>query len=353
MKLKPLSKQVIVVFGASSGIGRQAALDFAKRGARVAAVARGEDGLRTLIDEIHTEGGEAFYAVADAVDFGQVKAAADEAVKRYGRIDTWVHTAGVLMVARVEDTTPDEFKRVIEVNLLGQINGTLAAIPHLRQSAGALIMISSVEAIRALPLQSAYAASKHGISGFLQSLRAEFIHEKAPISITEIMPAVINSPIWETARNKTGKKLFTPLPPSFHPKIVSDAILYAAENPIRRMIAGSPGLGVEFLGRISPALADNATAWVGYRQLGEDPADPDAKDDLFSPVTESDRVEGHLGGVSVGFDPVSWIRTRRPSTKLLLWAGGLAGTLAFLTFMRNGSGGIKRQNGRRLRDASG
>src|SRR5215203_1706710 len=171
--------------GASSGIGRETALRFAKRGAKVVVAARSEPGLHSLVDEIRGDGGEATAVVADTSDFGQVKAVADRAVEEYGRLDTWVHHAAVGLFATFEDTTPEEFGRVIDVNLMGQVYGAMAALPHLkREGRGALIHISSVEAKRSLPLQSAYCASKHGIDGFLEVLRVELMREGAPVSVT-------------------------------------------------------------------------------------------------------------------------------------------------------------------------
>jgi NAD(P)-dependent dehydrogenase (short-subunit alcohol dehydrogenase family) len=337
MKLKPINEQVVVVFGASSGIGRQAALNFAARGAKVVAAARGEAGLHSLVEEILSEGGQAFYVVADTANYEQVENVARECVRCYGRIDTWVHAAGVIQFARFEDTTPDEFKQIIDINLLGQIYGAHVAMPHLKKQGGALIHISSVEAIRAAPLQSAYGASKHGISGFLESLRAELIHEKVNVSVTEIMPAVINSPIWETGRNKTGKKIQGPLPPAYHPKVVADAILYAAENPIRDMVAGTVGVAVRYSERISPELADYFTSWVAYRQVGTEPADPDAVDNLFQPVTESDRIEGRLEGWKTDVDPFMWVRTRRPAVKRAIAAGGALAAFGLFRFLRRGA----------------
>ena len=178
IKLKPINEQVVVVFGASSGIGRQAALDFAERGAKVVVAARSENGLKSLVEEIESKGGEAYYLIADAADFSQVKNVADSTIEKFGRLDTWVHSAGTFIFAKVEQTEPEEYKRLIEVNLLGQIYGAKAALPYLKKSGGALIHISSVEAWRTVPFQSAYGASKHGIGGFVQALRAELAHDE-------------------------------------------------------------------------------------------------------------------------------------------------------------------------------
>jgi NAD(P)-dependent dehydrogenase (short-subunit alcohol dehydrogenase family) len=153
MQLKPIGEQVVVVFGASSGIGRETALQFARRGAKAVVAARGEEGLNSLVQEIRQDGGQATAVVADASVFDDVSRVAQTAVETYGRIDTWAHLAAVTIWASFEQTTPEEFKRIIEVNLLGQIYGAKAALPHLkREGRGALIHVSSVEARRALPL---------------------------------------------------------------------------------------------------------------------------------------------------------------------------------------------------------
>ena len=223
INLKPVSVQVAVVFGASSGIGRLTALEMAKRGAKVCVAARSVEGLKSLVEEIETSGGEAFYVEADAADFSAVKAVADKCVERYGRIDTWIHNAGAFLFATVEKTDAEEYKRLIEVNLLGQIYGAKAALPYMKKNGGALIHVTSVEAIRTAPYQSAYGASKHGVHGFLQVLRVELAHDEIPVSVTEILPAAINTPIYEKGRNKMPFKM-RPVPPIYHPQIVTDAI---------------------------------------------------------------------------------------------------------------------------------
>src|SRR5215210_2533551 len=207
MQLKPIEQQIVAVMGASSGIGRETALRFAKRGAKVVVSARGEEGLVSLAEEIRREGGEATAVVADTSDFEQVKAVADRAVEEYGRLDTWVHLAAVGLYATFEETTPEEFARVVDVNLMGQVYGAMAALPHLkREGGGALIHISSVEAKRSFPFHSAYGASKHGIDGFLEALRVELKHDGWPISVTQVMPGTINTPFFEKGRSKIGVK---------------------------------------------------------------------------------------------------------------------------------------------------
>ena len=203
MRLKPVEQQVIAVVGASSGTGREAALRFARRGAKVVVSARGESGLRSLVDEISSEGGKAVAVVADVAEFDQVKAIADSAAEEYGRLDTWAHLASVSLFAPLEEITPEEFKRVVEVDLLGQVYGAMAALPHLkREGRGALVHVSSVLARRSVPLQSPYCASKHGVEGFLESLRVELKREGWPIGVTNVLPASINTPFFDKFRTK-------------------------------------------------------------------------------------------------------------------------------------------------------
>jgi NAD(P)-dependent dehydrogenase (short-subunit alcohol dehydrogenase family) len=181
VQLKPVEEQVVVLMGASSGIGRETALRFAERGARVVISARSEEGLNSLVEEVRDKGGQATAIPAEMTNFEQVKAVASGAVEKYGQLDTWVHLAAVGLFATFEQTTPEEFARVVDVNLMGQVYGAMAALPYLkREGRGALIHISSVEAKRSFPFHSAYAASKHGIDGFLETLRVELKHEGWP-----------------------------------------------------------------------------------------------------------------------------------------------------------------------------
>jgi len=254
--LKPINQQVVAVVGASSGIGREAALQFAKRGAKLVVSARSKAGLESLADEIKQFNGEVVAFPADVSSFEQVKAIVDTAIEHFGRLDTWVHLAATAVIAPFEKVTPDEFKRVIEVNLLGQVYGAMAALPYLRQEGrGALIHVTSVEARRSLPLQSSYAASKHGVEGFLDSLRVELAREGVPISITNVMPATINTPFYNKAQTKLGVKP-TGVPPYYQPDLVANSILHVAENLTRDIIVGDAGRVLDFIQKVSPQLTD-------------------------------------------------------------------------------------------------
>ena len=256
MKLKSIDQQVVAVVGASSGIGRETALQFAKRRAKLVVSARSESGLSSLVYEIKQLGGEAIAVLADVSVYEQVQTIAHKTVEHYGRLDTWVHAAGTGVIAPFEQVTPDEFKRVIDVNLMGQVYGAMVALPHLRREGrGALIHVSSVEARRSLPLQSAYSASKHAIEGFLDSLRVELQQEGVPISVTNVMPSVINTPFYNKARTKIGVKP-TGVPPYYQPSLVAEAILHVAENPTRDIFVGDVGRVLDALHRLSPDLSD-------------------------------------------------------------------------------------------------
>ena len=300
MKLKMIEEQVVVVMGASSGIGRETALRFARRGAKVVVSARGESGLRSLVDEIRSEGGEALAVPADTSEFDQVKAVADRAVEEYGRLDSWVHLAAVGLFATFEQTTPEEFERVIDVNLMGQVYGAMAALPHIkRESRGALIHISSVEAKRSFPLHSAYGASKHGIDGFLEALRVELRHEGWPISVSQVMPGTINTPFFDKGRTKLGVKAVG-IPPIYEPETVANVILYAAENPARDLVCGGAAQALILNQRLSPRMLDAVlTTRAGFapQKTGE-PRSEDDPDNLYAPIRGHDTAKNGFRALS-------------------------------------------------------
>ncbi len=332
MQLKPINQQVVAVVGASSGIGRETSLQFAKRGAKVVVSARSEPGLLSLVDEIQRNGGEAIAVVADVSDFEQVKAIADKTVAQYGRLDTWVHAAATGVLATFDQITPEEFKRVIDVNLLGQAYGAMAALPHLkREGRGALIHISSMEGRRALPLQSPYSSAKHGVEGFLESLRVELQHEGIPISVTSVKPAVINTPFYNNVRTKLGVKP-TGIPPYYQPSLVADAILYASEHPTRDFIVGDVGKVLDVLQRISPELVDYLLLLVGFPgQRTTEPKSESAPDNLYAPIPEHDRVEGDFSHLTIP-SLTDWL-DKNPPIKwgaLVVAALGAAAVLAGL-----------------------
>ncbi|MGK5685574.1 SDR family oxidoreductase [Actinoplanes sp. URMC 104] len=327
--------QVVVVAGASSGIGRAAALRFAAEGARVVVSARSLDGLDSLVREIKDTGGEGTAVVADVTDPAAMRAVADQAVATYGRLDTWVHVAGVLLVAALEDTTPEEFARVIDVNLLGQVHGAMAALPHLRRDGGgALIHVSSMGAKRGIPLQSAYTASKHGVDGFLEAIRVEFRHDKVPVTVTNVMPATINTPLFDNARTKLGVKPIAP-PPVYPPELVADAILFAARHPVRDIVVGGAAKTLITAQAAAPRLVDAVMRRAGYRvHFTDDPKPEDAPDNLFAPLPAHDTVTGTVGDHARQHSVWTAIETRPALRYAMPLAGGAAVTAAVLTRLR-------------------
>ena len=300
MQFKPVGEQVVVLMGASSGIGRETAVRFARKGAKVVASARGEEGLDSLVQEIRDEGGEAIAVPADTSEFEQVKAVADRAVQEYGRLDTWVHLAAVGLFATFEQTTPEEIARVIDVNLMGQVYGAMAALPHIkREGRGALIHISSVEAKRSFPFHSAYGASKHGIDGFLEALRVELRHEGWPIGVTQVMPATINTPFFDKGRTKLGVKPVG-VPPIYEPETVANMILYAAENPARDLVSGGAAQALILNQRLSPRILDAIlTTRVGFSsQKTEEPRSEDDPDNLYAPINGHDTAKNGFRALS-------------------------------------------------------
>jgi len=337
---------VVVVFGASSGIGRDAALRFAARGARVVVAARGEEGLHSLVDEIRSQGGEATAVTAEVTDLQQVQAVAEEAVRRYGGIDTWVHAAAVALYATFDQTTSEEFRRVIEVNLIGQAHGAWAALPHLRRrGGGALIHITSVEARRSLAFHSAYAASKHGVKGFLEALRMELREEGLPVAVTEILPASINTPLFNKAKTKLGVQPMG-LPPMYPVSLVSDAILHAAEHPVREFVVGSAGQMIVNGERLSPAMMDAALQFPAFHlQQTKEPKGPDSPNNLFAPVSGYDHTQGDFTGQSTSMTcSRAWQALANSPLALGVLALGLG---AFFAMRSNATNGEGRGDGHR------
>ncbi|MEN9565656.1 MAG: hypothetical protein RLZZ69_852 [Cyanobacteriota bacterium] len=307
MQLKPISQQVVAIIGASSGIGRETALQFAKQGAKIVVSARNELGLNSLVAEIQAFGGEATAIKGDVADFEQVKAIADCTVEQYGRLDTWVHCAASGIIAPFAEITPEEFKRVIDVTLMGQVYGAMAALPYLKQEGrGAMIHISSMEGRRALPLQSPYSTAKHGLEGFLESLRVELQHDKMPISVTSIKPAVINTPFYNHVLTKLGVKP-TGLPPYYSPKLVAQAILHTAEHPTRDFIVGDVGRILDLAQRLSPELMDTILVAIGFSgQRTLEPKSAEGQNNLYAPMDGYTQVEGDFNNLTI-FSLSDWI----------------------------------------------
>lgn len=253
--LKPLDRQVVVITGASSGIGLVTAKLAAARGARVMLVARGAAALEAAVGEITDAGGTAAYAVADVGDLVAVQAAARTTIDRFGRIDTWVNNAGVAIYAPLIDTPMDEHERLIRTNYFGVVHGALTAIDHLKRDGGALITVGSIVSDLPTAVMGAYAASKHAVKGYIDSLRIETVAAGLPVSITLIKPSGIDTPVGKHAANHLNGEALVP-PPVYDPEIVARAILDAAERPRRDVTVGGVGRMQVLVGAHFPRLLD-------------------------------------------------------------------------------------------------
>jgi NAD(P)-dependent dehydrogenase (short-subunit alcohol dehydrogenase family) len=294
---RPIAQQVVVVTGASSGIGRAAALEFARAGARVACAARTVPALDTLVEEIVASGGEAVAVPTDVAEPDAVYALATTVESRFGRIDTWVNNAAVAVWGRVEDITDDEFDRVMRVNFLGHVYGVHACLEPMRRAGGGVIIgVSSLEGVRAVPLHAPYTASKWALRGFYDALRMELMESKDPIAVTTILPGPIATPFFEHARSKVGA-MPKPPPPTYAPEVVARAIVHAAVKPTREVPVGGTAISFFMGQRLSPALSD---AVMSLRRVAVDSQRADrpdtGTDNVDSPLDEAGRVRGAFTG---------------------------------------------------------
>lgn len=255
VKLKKLKNQIIVITGASSGIGLSTARMAAKRGARLVLAARSENALRQLRDEIVREGGKAIYVVADVGEQEDVRLIARAAHEQFGGFDTWVNNAGTGMYGKITDVAIEDMRKLYETNVWGLIYGSLEAVKHLRQKGGALINVGSVVSERAIPLQGIYSSSKHAVKGFTDALRMELEDDGAPVSVSLVKPAAIDTPFTTNAKNYLEREPHH-VPPVYAPEVVAEAILHVAENQVSEVFAGGGGKGIAALGYYAPRLAD-------------------------------------------------------------------------------------------------
>jgi short-subunit dehydrogenase len=286
----PLHEQVMVITGASSGIGLVTAKQAAAQGARVVLAARNGHDLQCAVDEIRRRGGRAAHAVADVADPQQVDRIAAVAIETFGRIDTWVNNAAVSMYGRIAELSIEDMRRQMDVNYWGQVYGSRTAVAHLSERGGALINVGSALCDRAIPLQANYCAAKHALKGFTDALRMELEEEGLPISVTLVKPASVDTPFFEKARTHLGVEP-QPVPPVYAPEVVAEVILAAAEQPIRELIAGGAGAKLS-AARFAPRLADlYMERWTFDAQRTETPVNGRA-DNLYAPVADDGGERG-------------------------------------------------------------
>ncbi|WP_344915434.1 SDR family oxidoreductase [Streptosporangium oxazolinicum] len=258
-------RRVVVITGASAGIGRATARRFAARGDAVALIARGADGLEGAAREVREAGGEALAIVADTADHDRIDAAAGRAEDELGPIDVWVNVAFASVFAPFTEITPEEFRRATEVTYLGFVNGTRAALRRmLPRDHGVIVQVGSALAYRGIPLQSAYCGAKHAIQGFNESLRCELLHDRSGVQVTMVQMPAVNTPQFDWVLSRLSGHP-QPVPPIYQPEIPADAILYAAEHPRRREYwVGVSTAATLLANAVIPGLLDRYLAWTGY-----------------------------------------------------------------------------------------
>jgi short-subunit dehydrogenase len=281
MRLKKLSEQVIVITGASSGIGRATAKLAAQRGATVVLTARSVAELAKVVAEIEQAQGRAAYYAADVTRPEQVEAVAEYAEKTFGRIDTWVNDAGVSAYGRIEQLGLDDMRRVMDVTFWGVVNGSRSALPRLRRQGGALINVGSEVSTSPVPLQGPYVAAKHAVAGFTDVLRLELEEEKVPVAVTLIRPGSIDTPFFRHSKSVTGEAPAPP-PPVYAPEVVAQAILHCAEHVERDVVVGGAARAMIGLSRSAPRLASRLFSRSLFKSQQEGPRSRSDEGSLYT-----------------------------------------------------------------------
>ena len=296
LRLRPLAEQVVVITGASSGIGLVTAKRAAAAGARVVLAARNERDLANAVDSIREAGGRAVCCVTDVAEADQVKRLGEAAIDAFGRVDTWVNNAGVSIYGRCTEVPLQDMRRQFEVNYWGQVHGMLTAVELLRERGGALINVASAVADRAIPLQGNYSATKHAIKAFTDALRMELEEEGVPISVTLVKPGSIDTPLFAKAKSLLGVEP-QPIPPVYAPAVVARVILEAAERPMRDIIAGGMGKVVSLGEKLSPRLTDRYMERSTFDSQKTDAVVADGRrDNLYRPVEHDGGERGRFHG---------------------------------------------------------
>jgi len=299
LKLKPIEDQVMVITGASSGIGLCTARMAAKRGARLVLAARNEQALARLCDEINTTGGECIYVTADVGRESDIKKIEGEALSKFKTFDTWINNAGVSIYGEMLDIATEDFRRLFDTNFWGVVYGSLTAARNLEITGGALINVGSTLSDRAIPLQGMYCASKHAVKGFTDALQMELEASEKPVSVTLVKPSAIDTPYMQHAKNYLGNEPDNG-PAVYAPDAVAETILYCAENPVRDVFVGAAGKALSVLGKYAPRLTDKFMENVMFERLTtKQSTDGRAKDGLYMSKDDSLTERGeHVGHVA-------------------------------------------------------
>ena len=321
--------ETVVITGATAGVGRATARAFARRGARIALLARGADGLTATAAEVRAAGGEPLAIPTDVADSDAVESAAAAAERQLGPIDIWINCAMATIFAPVHMITPDEYRRATEVTYLGFVYGTMAALKRMRpRNRGTIVQVGSALAYRSVPLQSPYCGAKHAILGFMASLRSELIHDGSAIHVTMVQMPALNTPQFDWARNKMPRRP-QPVPPIFQPEVAAEGIYYAATHRRRELWVGWPAMKAILAQRFIPGILDRILAKVGYDgQHTNDPLPPGRRDNLYEPVPGDHGAHGRFDARSKPRSVQLWLDMNRAlllgATMLVAGLGGMA-----------------------------
>lgn len=327
-------KRVVVITGASVGVGRACARAFAEKGYDVALLARGKESLQGAKEEVESFGQKAIYYQVDVADASAVEQAAENTEQELGPIAVWVNNAMNSVFSPVKEMEPEEYKRVTDVTYLGQVNGTLAALKRmLPRNKGSIVFVGSALAYRGIPLQSAYCASKHAVQGFFDSLRTELKHDKSKVNITMVELPALNTTQFGFVKSRLPKKP-KPRGKIYQPEVAADAIVFAAEHDRREVMVGFSTLKAIYGNKIAPWYADRVLAKTPFQgQQTDEPEDPNREHNLWEPLPGNHGVHGGFGKQAISFSLLLWFTKHRGLMSLLvLIIIGFLAILAALIF---------------------
>src|SRR5215211_1865343 len=321
--------EVVVITGASAGVGRATARKFARHGARIALLARGTDGLEAAQREAKELGGTAIVVPVDVANAEQVEAAAARVEIDLGKIDIWINNAMTSVFSPIKQMTAAEFQRVTEVTYLGYVYGTLAALKRmLPRDRGVIVQVGSALAYRGIPLQAAYCAAKHAVQGFCDSLWCELLHDNSNVNVTMVQMPALNTPQFGWVKSRLPRKA-QPVPPIFQPEVAAEAIYFAAHNPRREFYIGLPTVGAIVADKIAPGLLDRYLAHTGYDSQQYDGAeDPNRPDNLWQPLPGDHGAHGAFDLRARSCTPQLWASEHRSLVALAVVALGVSGIVA-------------------------
>ena len=318
--------QVVVVTGASAGVGRATVQAFARRGACLGLIARGREGLGAACEEVKSLGGKALMVAADVADAEQVDTAATKVEEAFGPIDVWINNAMVSVFSPANEMTPADYQRVTEVTYLGYVYGTLAALKRMSpRDRGVIVQVGSALAYRGIPLQSAYCGAKHAVQGFTESVRCELLHDGSNVKITMVQLPALNTPQFNWVKSRLPRKP-QPVPPIYQPEVAADAIVWAAQHYRRQWYVGGSTVLAIIADKIAPGLADRYLAQQGYEaQQYDGQASPRRPNNLYEALPGDHGAHGDFDHRSSDKSVQLWLSQHRPW--FLLGGGILAGWL--------------------------